>query len=95
MANQFTMSRFQRPPPNPQKYVNKLTQDITTVRIIPYYIDTNSKVMILLAESNDWQDWSALGGSCKSSENHIKCLARELLEESQLLFNLDPHMSIQ
>lgn len=88
MANQFTSSRFQRPPDNPRK-------DITAVRIIPYYIDKSNKVMILLAESNDWQDWSSLGGSCKSSENHIKCLARELFEESQLLFNLDPHCSLK
>jgi hypothetical protein len=48
--------------------------------------------MILLSHSHDWNDWSALGGTCNQKserKNHIECLARELDEESQHLLKIN------
>ncbi len=60
----------------------------TTAKVIPYYIDDN-KIMILLTHSYDWHDWSALGGTCSKFENHIRCIIRELDEESQHLLKIN------
>lgn len=67
----------------PEKYVY-------TARIIPYTIDANNNIFVLLAKTHRYRDWTAFGGNCGDPPSRIslyKCGYRELNEETHCCYD--------
>lgn len=67
-------------------------------RIVPYTLDKNGEISILLGLDSKYKEWTPWGGNCSKQQGSCDrqdtsflktCLARELSEESKRLVNLN------
>ena len=77
---------------------SKQVDEWCALRIIPFVLNDDKSVSLLLGLDKRFSEWTPFGGSCTEEKGSCyrkdtvtlkKCLARELTEESKNLLNLD------
>lgn len=65
-----------------------------STRVIPYYLDSNNNIILMLFTAWGYGDWTSIGGKCHEIDGGcpsdkdprlLKCALRELEEESHFL----------